>query len=332
MRARIEWRSLLSQRGVEFVERGANVSRGELNVRCPFCGSADPSFHLGINQESGWWSCWRNSGHRGKSPVRLLVALLHISVREARDLAGLDEDYVDPDGFSDRVARFMGRVAPAERREALTFPPNFRAFEARRAFCSRHLEYLRGRGFEEPLKLALDYDMRVDVTGPWRDRVVLPYYEAPGELIAWTGRAIGSAEIRYKDLSPDESVVSIKESLYNRDKALQGGNTLAVVEGPVDALKLDWYGRDHGLRAVALSTNSLRESQIYLIAELAQRYKQVVVMMDMASKLGIVDSMKIRGKLSVVPNARIVEVPFGCKDAGELRSDDVWFFASGVTQ
>jgi hypothetical protein len=65
----LDWRQLLTDNRVPFIERGPNVKRGEINIRCPFCGSADPSYHMGLNLDSGWWSCWRNKDqHSGKSP------------------------------------------------------------------------------------------------------------------------------------------------------------------------------------------------------------------------------------------------------------------------
>ena len=37
------WRELLDEQRIAYIERGANVKRGEVNIRCPFCGAADPS-------------------------------------------------------------------------------------------------------------------------------------------------------------------------------------------------------------------------------------------------------------------------------------------------
>lgn len=327
----LDWRAIFVRHGIEFVERGANVRRGEMNIRCPMCGSADPSHHMGVSPETGWWACWRNSAHRGKSPVRLLVALLRVSVREARELAGLDEDWVDPEGFTEAVARFMGRVSVQEESvtRLLDFPSEFRPLQTGRSACRRHVDYLESRHFRDIDDLSELYELCYAVSGPWRDRVVLPYI-TDGQLVAWTGRAVTPrAEIRYKDLSVSECVCAPKHTLFNHDVR---GDTLVVVEGPVDALKLDFYGRDHGLRAVALSTNSISEDQIYLLHGVSQHFRQVLVMMDMATRMGVVDSMKMRQKLSgISSSAQLTEVPFGRKDAGELTPEEVWVYAAGVT-
>lgn len=318
----LDWRRVLTEHRIPFVERGANVKRGELNVRCPYCGSADPSYHMGLSLDTGYWACWRNQDHRGKSPVRLLVQLLRISYREAFTLAGLDPGYVDPDGFTEVMARWMNKTAVAEAPppRTLAFPTTFRDITADRVATRKHWNYLYTRGFPEHDIDALVriYALKADVGGRYRDRVVLPYY-VEGGLVAWTARAVGPAEIRYKDLPLDDCLVPIKQTLYNHDALLDPAAVkVVVVEGPFDALKLDFYGRDWGVRAVALSTNSITEEQIMLLHQHAPKFTSVVVMMDNSTQLAIVDSMRLRQRLAGIPNTRIDPVPQGAKDAGEL--------------
>lgn len=150
-----DWLSLLRQQGIPFVDRGANVKRGEVNIKCPFCGTADPSHHLGLNLDTGWWACWRNNNHRGKSPLRLLMQLLRVPYWKARQMAGLDDDYVDPEGFDAVAARIMGRgeklTRPEQaktRREFLQFDRNFLEIDDR-IKTRRFWNYLYDRGFAE---------------------------------------------------------------------------------------------------------------------------------------------------------------------------------------
>ncbi len=331
----VNWRQLLTERGVRFVDRGANVKRGEINIQCPFCGSADPSHHMGLNLESGFWACWRNREHRGKSPLRLLVRLLGVSYYQARQIAGLREDYVDPEGFDAMVSRLMGRdkVDKVEhvRKEFLQFP---REFEELYDAPDRFYYYLRDQRDFGPVgtrDLADLYDVRYAKRGAFRDRVILPYY-ADGALVAWTGRAIAQAVVRYRDLDRDDCLVPPKETLFNLDCRMEGGRALVVVEGPIDALKIDVFGRGAGVRAVALSTNSITEAQIYLLEETAPAFDRVLVMMDMASELGVVDSMRMRQELAGVKNASIIQVPFNLKDAGEMSPRQASAFAEEITR
>jgi len=321
----LDWRGVLSEHGVRFVDRGANVKRGEINIQCPFCGSADPSHHMGLSLESGFWACWRNSEHRGKSPLRLLTKLLNISYGRARQIAGMtDSEPPDPDGFDAVAARIMGRDNRIERveqvrREFLNLPKEFHPVREAGA-TRRFFTYLRGRKFDVPEigDLGMIYTLRAAISGPWQDRIILPYF-MDGNIVAWTGRAIAPATIRYKDLALEECLVPIKETLYNYDAMLKPGqDTLVVVEGPFDALKIDNYGWDIGVRAVALSTNSINDEQIYMLEEFAPTFQKVVVMLDNATTLGVVDSMRLKQKLLGVKNLTIMPVPFGLKDAAEM--------------
>jgi hypothetical protein len=335
----LDWRRVLAEHSVPYVDRGANVKRGEINIRCPFCGTADPSHHMGLNLETGWWACWRNREHRGKSPLWLLTRLLNVSYWRARQIAGLDDNAPpDPDGFDAVAARIMGRDSRIERmeqvrREFLTLPTEFQPLRSYGAGF-RFFDYLastRGFGKQATEELSSFYKVRAALTGRWQSRIVLPYF-MNGELVAWTGRAIARAEIRYLDLPLDECLVPIKETLYNHDAGIKGGSVLVVVEGPLDALKIDAFGFDLGVRAVALSTNSLSEQQGYLIEEMAGGFDRVVVMMDTASSTGLVDSMRMKQDLRTIPNLKIMPVPFGLKDAAEMTMLQVRTFTERIEQ
>lgn len=331
----IDWRDLLTKERVAFIERGANVKRGEINIKCPFCGSADPSYHMGLNLENGWWACWRNKkGHSGKSPVRLLMALLRIPYWKARELAGLQQDYIDPEGFSAVAARILGRgldnpQALAEKAPArfLSMPREFQRIDES-ARCRRHWAYLESRGFDFIGELCEIYNLQMAVSGHWAYRVIIPY-EIDHELVTWTGRAIADSKYRYLDLSVDESLVPPKETLYNYDCIADGGRGLLVVEGPVDALKLDFYGAGVDIRAVGLSTNSLTDAQLYMLEEARGQFEWLGVMMD-NTPTGIVDSMKIADQLRWLGDVRSIRVPFGKKDGGALSADEAIQFTGDL--
>ena len=325
----LDWRAVLEQHHIPFIERGPNVKRGEISVQCPFCGSADPSKHMGINLETGFWCCWRNaSTHKGKSPLRLLVALLNVPYWRAREIAGLSNDEAahDPEGFDATVARIMQRGAlqrPEQvQRRHLKFDKEFQPFDGRAA-QRRFVTYLTNRGFPkwDVSDLAKQYSLHYATTGDFQDRIVLPYY-LDGELVTWTARAITQSTIRYKDLSVDESLVPPKQTLFNHDCILKGGEILIVQEGPFDALKLDFYGQPY-VRSVALSTNSVSDEQAHMLQAASSKFTYIKVVMDMATSLGVVDSMKLKQQLAFLPNVTVEKVPFGAKDGGDLTRVEV---------
>lgn len=339
----INWVEVLREHRVPYVESGPNVKRGELGIRCPFCGSADPSHHMGLSLDTGWWSCWRNRAqHSGKSPIRLLMKLLRVPYGRAREIAGLGEDYVDPEGFDALAARLMGRAGTEEARPGqverrfLDFPTSFKKITGG-ALTGRFWDYLHyERGFsgasdlgEDVDVLADQYGLRAAVTGDFQDRVILPYYQ-DRQLVTWSGRAIGPSRMRYRDLDRDESLIPAKETLFNHDAIYGGGKALVLVEGPLDALKLDFYGKPWGVRAVALSTNSITEEQSFLLQAAEEKFERTLVMMDNASVLGVVDSMRMKQELCFLRNLAIARVPHGAKDAGELKPKQVIQWAQSL--
>lgn len=328
MSTRIDWRELLEEHRIAFIERGPNVRRGELNVRCPFCGNSDPSEHMGINVETGWWSCWRNrTQHSGKSPVRLLMRLLRVSYEVALQLAGLDASWVDPDGFAALAARLRQPAIPKPIVDVKIKGLPLGRFDALepRGGTRRHWDYLENRGFD-PDQLAEEYSVCCGVDTAWSGRVIFPYREEK-RVVTWSGRAIGTAELRYKDLPHEPryegetcAIIPTKETLYNHDSLIDGGEWLVIVEGPIDALKIDCVGRLLGVRAVALSTASISDGQLARLDRYACNFRRAVVMMDTARELDIIDSMRMRSQLSGLGlDSRILPVPFGRKDAGELK-------------
>lgn len=343
----LDWKRLLDEQRIPYIESGANVKRGELAIQCPFCGSADPSKHMGLNLETGWWSCWRNrSAHSGKSPLRLLMRLLGVPYGRARELAGLGDDYVDPEGFDAVAARLMGRnkdIRPEQmQRQFLELEPDFKPITSNLR-TRRHWNYLYQRGFNGGSAAGDDvdvlcelYQLRAGVSGVWAGRVIIPYFQ-DRKLVTWTARAIGAATIRYRDLrlkshNPKEStsLMAPKETLFNHDCINEGGKALVVVEGPIDALKLDFYGRLYGVRAVALSTNSIQDDQAFLLQDAADRFERVIVMMDNASSLGLIDSMRMKQALFFLNNVEALPVPCGAKDAGELSPKEVISWARAL--
>jgi hypothetical protein len=330
MRNHLNWRNVLTQNRIEFVERGPNVKRGELNIQCPFCGSADPSHHMGLSQETGWWACWRNRDHRGKSPVRLLQRLLGCTYERARELCGFDAEYVDPDEFQSAIARFMGRVKeePVKAAALLTMPKEFAPIEELPMMVrDRMLDYLHARRFtlrdRDPERLCEDYSLHGAYKGDYAHRIILPYYQGQ-QLVAWTGRAITStAQVRYKDIPVVDAAVQVRHTFYNYNALLDPQTRVLVVcEGPFDALKLDFYLREHGVRAVAISTNSLSHVQESVLREHAPRFSRVCLMLDQATELGVVDSMRMARSLSDIRHLTIIksygEGSEGVKDAGAM--------------
>lgn len=332
---RVDWSRILSRARVPFITSGANVKRGEFNIRCPLCGSADPSYHMGLNPDNGYWACWRNVSHRGKNPIRLVMILLNVPYREAAEIAGLElsgESPVSLEGFGSKIRSFLGGKKSADEvAKQLAFPDDFRPLASSGLAGRRFRAYLADvRGFlpDDVEQMSKQYDLQFAISGRQMNRIVFPFYRH-GALMSWTGRAIGKSTVRYLDVELAAAVLPPKRMLYNYDQCSEGGDSLVLVEGPMDAIKLDFYGQRYGVRAVAMSTASLSEEQVWDLSELSSRFNEIWVMVD-SGGFQMSTSIRIANQISFIrKDLKIKAVPFGRKDAAELSASQIGMFAQG---
>lgn len=322
---------ILDDLNVRYVSVGKNVKKGNVNVPCPFCGSDDPSEHMGIGIENGYWSCWRNQSHRGRNLPRLLIRLAQVTYFQAQ--SQVYGEYV-PEDFnmaevSTMLADDVEQEAPAHA-EPLLYPKEFRTLERQALSSHKYRGYMKSRGlFHRSWEY---YDLQYSVTGDQSGRVIFPHFYA-GELMTWTGRAITpNARLRYRALPVEDSILPTKSMLYNYDNAAEGGDALVIVEGPVDTLKIDWYGKRYGIRAVGLGNASVEESQVAMLNTLLSRgrFKKVAVMLDATAYMEA-----IRVSESIAPACQHVRgptvvKPIGAEDPGAMSRTDVVMLAKQV--
>ena len=303
-------RDLIAEHGVEIIDKGHGVAKGNFNIKCPMCGAADGGHHMGISLEKGWWGCWRNSDHRGRSPVRLMVAILGKPVWEVRRLLGIHSaPQLDTfRGVRERMQRRSAVVEVESRVQRLQPYDEFRAFK-RNASSERFWQYLEGRGFTGHAAPGVvhQFDLMYATSGPFRDRIVLPFYYQ-GDLVTWTGRSIHADErLRYRDLEQDSSVLFKNEVLYNYDGAAHGGRALVLLEGPFDVVKGDWAGIDYGVRCVGLGTNNLSEAQLVQLVELSDAFDATYIGMDTPTRFAKMASYRMMQKIRGAVDARMLE-------------------------
>jgi hypothetical protein len=304
----------LRRSNIEYITTGPNVGKDHLNIHCPLCGDADPSYHMGIHRKTGRWGCWRSSLHRGKTLASLLAAVLHCSYEQARAL--VDEDGASPDSMQEAVRALLGQEEPSPILQVLQLDPSFRRIKSTGSTV-RFFRYLQNRGFDHTEDFITSYGLQCALTGTWGCRVVVPFLRE-GELVGWTARAIGPAEIRYKTHPPGPA---IKQTLLGLDGLRHGGERLFVVEGPFDALKLDWcfWQGNSGNRAVPLLGTSATAAQVALLAELADMYREVVLLLDADAQA---QALTLAGAVSFL-RPRIGTLPPDRKDPGEMSRQEI---------
>lgn len=313
-----DWLQFLNEYKVDYVERGANVARGHVNIRCPFCGDDDPSQHLGLELSSGRWGCFRDRRHRGAKPSYLIARLLGVSQAKAKQIAGEIEQWGGSVTIEDLRAAHAGLdddSAPADA-EPIELLPEFRKIEST-GVRKKFYKYLTARrGFNEGKEVdgVIDrYDLRCCLTGSFSQRIILPIYQF-GKLRGWTGRAIGKAEIRYRSHPPGNGLADV---VYNEPNC-KGGDVLIVVEGPFDAINIDWHTSDE-IGCVAMLSTARTLGRIATLYTIAQRYNRVVVMFDKGAARHAYDVAECLQTFGAV----VREVSGDASDPGDMRREDV---------
>lgn len=282
-----DWLGFLNRHHIEHKEEHR---RKVISIRCPMCGD-DPSMHMGISMEGRGWHCWRNEiAHTGRSPVRLIAALLNCTFEQAAALAHSEvSSFATTDEtFASDVLSVLGVQHQRQQKQrfigTLEFLDEFSPVERRGACKELVYPYLEGRGYtpDDVDELAERFLLKYSLSGRFAYRVVVPVFMRK-KLVNWTGRSVSKQDtLRYRSLSDDPvkaradglpcAPMNIKDCLFDYDEILKGGKTLVAVEGPFDAMRLSFFGRDYGLKATAFFNTSPRPAQIGLLIALAELY------------------------------------------------------------
>lgn len=341
-----DWRKFLTAYNLNFVERGPNTMSGHLTIKCPLC-SDDPSQHLNVNTNPRrpGWSCLRDSRHLGRDPTYLVQALLKCSHATAKDL--VEQQRPSADEFSTIMDKLMTstdlveqRVAEEERR--LEMPEEFKPI-TEGGYGTKFMNYLHSRGFRygnEILKLVYQYDLRYCLTGSFKWRLIIPFYDCE-QLVGWTGRHIGDTELRYLTLpsTPQEAeklrmraaLTDPSSFVWRRDLVEKGNRGLFIVEGPMDVLKVDLYKQRLDVTVTCLFGKPKPE-QVQFLGRCARKYEVVVVMLD--SDTPFTENLAFADQLEELGGSRVevlsLGLPDGVKDPGKLTPEQVrevmhWF-------
>lgn len=328
------WLRFLHDHNIEFVDRGSNVARGHVNIRCPFCGVDDPSHHMGINLETGAWGCWRSASHRGRGVLGLVRELLP----GRANLRSILKQY-ESSGLDLEESELISSLKPGSDstgKGILKIPSKFRPLSEMllSSVYRRITSYLIRRGFGGVVNiLSTEYEIYGCLSGEWRDRVIFPF-RLGADLMTWQGRTVNNVDVRYKALSRDgdgegnAAILRTSDLLWNFDDLRrEGGKVLVLVEGVFDALKVDLVGRAFGVRATCLSTRSVSEMQRGFLVNLLvgeSRFKSLVLIPDEDSNV-----FWMERELAWL-HPRKLMLPRGVKDTGEMDFEELSALLSDI--
>jgi hypothetical protein len=304
-----DWRSLLSSLSIEWRDRGKNTSRNNITTNCPWCGSADMSGHLKIAEHIDAFHCLRDARHSGTNVIRLLTAL-GVPRIQANKLYN-SHLVTGPHADAARI--------PPEPRDSVKSWHRFQNAAANRTAVN----YLDGRGWLDPVSSIQRYDIRYAPAGTWAARILMPvpiYSDVEG----WTGRAMfGHMEPKY--LTSDTAT----EGMIYAPRPCR--DTLFIVEGPLDALKLACATEDDSVAAVAILGKHVNVEKLGRIRGQAKVAQRIAVSLDSDTAIGEAYTV-LREIEQAVPWCTVSRAPLPrpYKDAGEMPMHELRTWAATV--
>jgi DNA primase len=277
-----------------------NVSRGWVNIQCPFPTCGDHKWHCGVNLESGMFNCYicGNSGHFTK----LITLLEKCSFSKSQTL------------YKHLLDSKSSWTNPAQaQRSVKIYTEGHYPLESTETFHQLHLNYLKNRGFDFPERIIEKYKLRACFNiGKFKFRIIIPYF-LNGQLVTFTARDIMGGGITYKDCPPEESAIPVKETLYNIDNVK---DRILIVEGPGDVWKI-------GDGAVATSTTNYSKGQVEMLKRLKNKgVKKIFIMFD-AEKNAIKKAEKLAWDLeSIYGYVEVIKLS-SPGDPGEMNEGEV---------
>jgi hypothetical protein len=317
-----DWTSFLNRHNIEYVTKGHSVSKDNIAIHCPFCGAADEGYHMAISLRGYGWHCWRNpQAHSGKSPIKLICALIDCSVEHAANLVGYKATDI-PNDLLAQVRRLTGEVIPMPEPKVLDMPTEFKHLDNELPSSKPYVAYLRKRGFTDDHIAILarpPFDLRYCTMGEWMGRIIFPICEH-GKLVTWTGRTIFDVNLRYRTLSQSDALGPISDHLLWYDMLRHtGAETIVMCEGPFDAAKITMLGQPHSVVGTCFFTMVPSRRQVGLLHELLPKFRRRILLLDQDT---FPKSQRLLWSEFAHLDVERRALPTGIKDPGEIRNEN----------
>lgn len=238
-------KEILTQYSVPFAEYGSHhhVTKGWINVDCPFCSQGTEKYRLGINIKGSktWMNCWSCGPHY---VPETLMQLTGLSFPEIKELLETYEPLL-----------VETRTRATIRRSTCKLPEHLGKLQP------AHRKYLMKRGLN-PTTIANQWGVKgIGFAQYLQWRLWIPIFFNM-EIISWTTRSISDdVDKRYIAASEDDEKLPGKSVLLGEDYCK---NAIVIVEGPFDVFKI-------GKGAAATMGTSYSQSQFLRMSRYAKR-------------------------------------------------------------
>lgn len=271
---------------------------------CPFC-TGEEGNHLGFNNDSNTFSCWR-CGRHGK--WQTIGALLNVSPKEAYDIGKRFSVSIWDSRSVQNLEEKRAKRQTQQKENEVSF-----SLPGVRKMLPLHKKYLLGRGFD-PAKVMSDWSIRCcGPVGRYAYRIIIPitYH---GKAATFTSRDVtGQAADRYLACDVDKAIRHHKHCVYGMDQSPY--KTCLAVEGPFGVWRI-------GRGTVGTCGTGWTHQQAKLIA----RFRKSYIVFDPGEKEALERAERLSTMLSAYHDhtSYVIEAenPDG-RDTGELDASEI---------
>ena len=287
------------------------IKGNEIQVPDPWWHSEDKDHTLWINIEKGCYHAFK-SGKTG-NVVELVMELSSCDWDEALEIVGGEDSLEVLEKKLDEFLKNEEAKVERQPKKTITLPAKTVLINSfpEKPICRLAKKYLKERHLPSD-------KLMVCLEGDYRNRIVIPYYDANGKLIYWNTRALfDDGSLRYWGPKKEEFNVGKSDVLWMNSWP-EPGTKLYLTEGEFDAMSLVICGSHAG----ACGGKVLCDRQIAMLSPY-----RIALALD-ADKAGndiykIAQSLLEKGGLLMngKPRISMVRPPIQCKDWNKFLVD-----------
>lgn len=282
-------KAYLSDSQISYRDKGKNVSRGWIEIRCPYDDCDDRSFHMGINLKSNKYNCWI-CGRKGYF-IDLIKIIEKCNYLEAKRI----EQKYDDGSFIEEV-----EIKSADK---LWLPPGIQI-----RWSDSYLDYLQDRRFDPDFIIKKYRLMPMGNVGIYRFRILVPIF-LNDKMVSWQAMDTirNKTRIPYLACPPEKSILSLNHCLYNIDSVK---DKVIVVEGITDVWRI-------GDGCVATFTKNFTREQMLLLKKM--KIKIAFILYDSDAE---VKNRELANQLSCMVN-HVEYISLGKGDPADMSDKEV---------